>query len=135
MRALVAEVATRLEPVSWTVYTHAVPRSPASRYLFVYSSTGVASSDVVSDVQRVRDVVLWVSAVSLNTNPHSAALEAAWGAERAQGLLLDWRPTTGELAFPPTHLSSAPARRDDDLPDTVAYVATDSYLFILQPGS
>lgn len=135
MRALVTEVGTRLASVSWTVYAHAVPVNPASRYLFVYSGTGLASSDVLSDVQRVRDVVLWVSAVSLNTNPNSAAQEAAWGAEAAQARLLDWRPTTGELAFPPTHLSSAPPRRDDELPSTVAYVATDSYLFRIQPGS
>ena len=135
MRALIAEVATRLEPVSWTVYTMAVPKAPASRYLFVYSGAGVASSDVLSDVQRFREVVLWVSAVSLNTNPHAAAEEASWGAEHSLGLLLDWRPTTGEMAFPPTHLSSAPARRDDDLASTVAYVATDSYLFPIQPGS
>jgi hypothetical protein len=135
VRALIDDVATRLAPVSWTVYKHAVPVAPVARYLFVYSGTGLGSSDVLSDVQRVRDVVLWVSAVSLNTNPQSAALEAAWGAEKAQARLLDWRPTTGELAFPATHLSSAPPRRDDELPSTVAYVATDSYLFIVQPGS
>jgi hypothetical protein len=135
VRALVDEVATRLAATGRTVYKHAVPLTPDPRYLFVYSGTGIASSDVLSDVQRLRDVTLWVSSVSLTRDPATAAVEAAWGAEHAQALLLDWRPTTGELSWAPTHLASSPPRRDDELPTTVAFVATDSYLFLIQPGS
>lgn len=135
MRALVAEIATRLSTVSWTVYEHAVPVSPASRYLWVYSTTGTPYSDVLSDVNRLRAVRVWISAVSLNTNPHAAAEEAAWGAEKAQNRIVDWFPTTGELSWAATDPQSSPPRREDDLPSTVAFVATNSYLYQIQPGS
>lgn len=126
-RALVEEVAARLRELipSRTVYTFAVPDSPAPRYLFVNGSDTL-TADTLGDVARVRDGVIWVTSTSRNGDPEAAADEATWGQEKAQGALMGWRPTTGDIAWKPEHLGGQPVQRDNDLPDTVMF-AVDRY--------
>lgn len=103
------------------MYAFAVPDSPAARYLFVNGADTVGV-DNFGDVARLRDGVVWVTSVSRNASAPAAADEAAWGSEKAQAALLNWRPTTGDIAWRPVHLDGQPVQRDNDLPDTVMFV-------------
>jgi hypothetical protein len=124
---LVDDVASRLrtQVPSRTVYEHAVPASPASRYLLVASSE-TRLADTLGDIARMRDSVIWVTSVSRNPDAVQAADEAAWGSEKAADALMGWRTSTGDIAWKPVHLSGQPVQRDDALPDVVMF-AVDRY--------
>lgn len=137
MRALVAEIAAgplaTAVGADWHIYPHAVPSTPAYPYLWVYSNAGSADTDDFTDAQARRDVTVWVVAVAASGSAPQAAIQAAWGAEKAQVALVGWRSTLGAQSWPATSLSSQPPGRDDDLPDRVVYTAVDTYGVTIQP--
>lgn len=131
-RALVDDVASRLTALvpSRTVYKHAVPSSPAQRYLLVVAAD-TRTADTLGDVPRMRDSTLWVTSVSRNGDAKVAADEAIWGSEKAADALMGWRTTTGDAAWKPEHLGGQPVQRDPDLAETVMF-CVDRYGFTYQ---
>lgn len=140
-RALVEAVAARIESVvstNRTVYRHAVPDAPATRYIVVRSNIGEDESANFGDVIDTRSPVVWVTSVASATTDQTngaaqAAAEAMWGAEKARDALMGWRSTIGAQRWKPVHLTSQPVARDDDRPDVTTQFTVDTFGFQYQP--
>lgn len=110
---LVAQVPGR------TIYAHAVPDGALpARYLVVYGSEGAEESTRACQTVNVQTPAVWVTSVSRNTNPQSAAREAAWGASKARLALRNYRPD-GTWAFRAE--VSQPPQRDESISETTFY--------------
>lgn len=135
MADVVEAVAARIESVlgsARVVYRHAVPDSPAARYVVVRGSVGETSSQNFSDLADQRTPIVWVTSSSHSDAAETAAREVAWAQSRVVDALTDWRPALGRATWKAQHLISQPTQRDDSLPDHVVF-AVDQYLIQYQP--
>lgn len=133
---VVAPVAARLREFvpSREVYEHGVPDGTLPpRYLLVTASAGEVSSTNLADKADRRSPVVFVTSVCRHAVALVAAREALWGADAAVTALTDWRPSIGAATWKPSHVSSLPPRRDDDLPDVVM-VAVEQFVLAYQPS-